>query len=560
MLLALALLAAALVYWPGLQGEFMFDDHWNILSNEAVLVNDVNMESLSDAAASGRAGPLKRPVAMMSFALNHSVSGVAPWGWKFSNLLIHLTTGVVLFGFLRRLLRDATRWRTALDGLDSDSLAVLVAALWLLHPLNLTGVLYVVQRMTSLSALFVFAALWLYLLGRMRLLRGEGGGPLMVLALVVCMPLAVLSKETGALVPVFVFLIEWLGFGFADWRRYARAFRYLLIVLFALPVLAALSLLLLAPDLLWDGYAARPFNLVERLLTESRVMWSYVLWGLVPLRSLLGLFHDDIALSSSVLEPGSTLLALLAWVVLAAAALLGSKRFPLPVFALLFFLVGHSIESTILPLEIVYEHRNYLPLTGLLLLLVYGLACLARELQAPRVYSVSVLAFALFLAATTWLRAGDWSSLARFSAAQVKHHPESARSHYQMGRVYAQALTGTTGEGDAQQRNELFTRATNHFIVATELRSDFKDGLFGLLVLYSSNGLDVSPELFGELNQRLGEGSVSASDINQLNSLVGCVENGFCKLPSSELTRLSDSLRRNPALSPMLREHLHPVG
>lgn len=547
LLLVCGMLAAVLVYWPGLDGDFMFDDQWNIVANEALHIDSASPGELARAAFSGSAGPLKRPIAMTSFALNHLASGLEPRGWKIVNLCIHLVTGWLVFLVCRELVRALVERDEAVG---AEWVAAVVAALWLIHPLNLTAVLYVVQRMTGLAALFSLWAVYLYLRGRVQL--GGGGWRSIYLALGLAMPLALFSKETGAAVPVLLLVVEGVCFRFEAPPAHRQRLLKLFGMVLGLPALLVAGILLFSPDALLGGYAAREFSLGERLLTEPRVLWFYVQLTFLPWLSALGLFHDDLVLSTSLFSPFSTFLAIAAWGLLAGFAL--TRWCPrIVAFGLLFFLVGHAMEASILPLDLVFEHRNYLPMLGLLLPPVYYLVVHGIPGLATRLPAVLLCLFALWLGFTTFLRASDWRSEASFSLAQYRHHPDSARSAYQLGRLRAALVDTIT---DPQQRGEQLQEAAQLFARSAELRESFTDGLFGLLVLYSRNGLEPGEALVEDLSLRLREQPLNANTLRQIANLARCTEAGECRLDPALIERLRLAALANPRLTEDMRSFL----
>ena len=110
--------------------------------------------------------------------------------------------------------------------------------------------------------------------------------------------------------------------------------------------------LLPAGKWLWAGYELRSFTLLERLLTEARVLWFYLGLIVLPRFEAFGLYHDDISLSTGLLMPWTTLPALLGLAGLVGIAWHVRNRAPLLAFGIAWFLIGHSLESTVLPLEI----------------------------------------------------------------------------------------------------------------------------------------------------------------------------------------------------------------
>ncbi|TLX79350.1 tetratricopeptide repeat protein, partial [Pseudomonas nicosulfuronedens] len=146
------------LYAPGLHGDFEFDDSANIIDNNSLHITALDLKQLRAAAVSGDAGPTGRPLALISFALNIYFFGMQPFYFKLINVLIHLCNIVLVAGLSSLILR---RWYS-LSARSGALAGLAVAALWGVHPINLTSILYVVQRMTSLSALFGFLAIYLY--------------------------------------------------------------------------------------------------------------------------------------------------------------------------------------------------------------------------------------------------------------------------------------------------------------------------------------------------------------------------------------------------------------
>ena len=286
----------------------------------------------------------------------------------------------------------------------ADWAALVVALLWTLHPLQISTVGYVVQRMTILSALFSVWALLLY--ARLRV-AGRGGVVAWALPLCVLPALAILSKENGFLIPVLLLTLEATLFWFRDEGRSRR----LLVAYFGLVAVLGLCLallLLLDPDRLLAGYGGRPFDLAERLLTQARVVAMYVGQILLPRLNAMPFFYDGLPHSTGWLTPPETLASALFLLALAGLALALRHRRPLAAFGIALFFAGHLMESTILPLELAFEHRNYLPSLGLILAGVdlAMAACGARAWLGPALAGVAVAAlFALGLT-----RAFAWTS------------------------------------------------------------------------------------------------------------------------------------------------------
>ena len=542
--------AAVLAYLPGLAGGFALDDYTNIVDNAAVHVTSLSLTELSRAAFSFQAGPTMRPLSMLSFALNSYFFGADDaTAYKSVNLVIHLVNGALVTILLLELARAYRKLHApTIPAMRLDGMAIVVGALWLLHPLNLMPVLYVVQREASLSGMFVLVGCCIYVRSRMRDLETDRAPWLMWLAVPALTAIAVVCKESGALLPVYTFVIECSIFRFRN--RSAQADRSCLLfylVVLVLPACAALAWMFWGHggDLL--NYANREFTLPERLMSEARVLWLYIGWTLFPDLRSLGLYHDDIAVSQGLLHPMSTLWAILGLVALASVSIGAYRRFPLAVTGVAWFFAGQLMESTVFPLELAYEHRCYLPDLGLILAvvsLIYPTDAASRFVLPRYAVLGAMLCACTFL---TWERADDWSDNLTFSAAEARHHPESPYATYMLGQTYANIA--------------LFEDPTKYPEAVASLRA-------ASIVPHSSVIPDVSlilveSQLKGVTDEdalhniaaKLGRQRVSASDIQGLNALIDCTGRGNCRLPPKDMYAIFDSALANQEMEKTPSSH-----
>lgn len=440
-----ALALGLAVYLPGLPGDFVFDDFSSIAGNPAVTLPHHGFAEFFSALFSAPVGGFLRPISMLSFMLEAHFTGLSPLGFKLVNIAIHLACGVLLGFLAREIFRILGTWR--LPGLDETSiswLSLATATLWTVHPLNLTAVLYVVQRETSLSALFSIAAMLSYLIGRRRGLKTRAGKLLFWLATPLCMVLGMLCKETAALVPVYLLTIEFTLLEFRD--REGRIDRQVLgffMVFLALPLVAACTLAAVRPGFFFASYEGRDFTLYQRLLSECRVLLDYLRWTFLPDLRQLGLYHDDILPSQDLLRPFSTLPSVIAVLGLLLAVLAWRRRLQLFSFAILWFFGGQLMESTVLPLELAFEHRNYLPIFGVLLACTGGLYGMAKDPANRRLVAAGLGGVCVLLASTTAVRALDWHSELDFARSEARHHPQSPRAVTELQWAYMTYVTGT---------------------------------------------------------------------------------------------------------------------
>ncbi len=346
------------------------DDPPNITENYPLHITNLLPETLWQTLFAKPFAPvtLERPVAYLSFALNWFVGQDNPFGYHLVNLLIHILTAFFLFA-TTRLLLQTPRMRHLAER-DVLAIALLSAVLWAINPVQTQAVTYIVQRMASMTALFFVLAVHSYLLARRAATSRQRWGHLLCCALFFLLALG--SKENAVTLLPSLLLIEWLFLKRDDW--FAK-------LLFRLLVAANLLLLLAATYYIVDhGYlqsltspiGSRPFSLGERLLTQPSILLFYLSLLLYPSPARLSIDHS-FPLSTSLLQPWTTLPAILAVVGLIVLGLCSRKRWPLLSLAILFYFINHAVESTIIPLELIFEHRNYLPSFFLFLPVAAGL-------------------------------------------------------------------------------------------------------------------------------------------------------------------------------------------
>jgi protein O-mannosyl-transferase len=552
-LLVLSLLVAVQIYRPGLSGPFIFDDGLNIVSNQHLRLQELSPESVYEAAFSGQSGLFSRPISMLSFAGNYfwDRDKVEPfpsaYSFKVVNLAIHLLNCIVVFGLVRLLAGSfRQRWRPQLPDRYPEWLALAVASAWLLHPLNLTGVLYVVQRMASLAALFTFAGLTCYVWGRQRLVLGRGGGlPAILVGLMVFTPLAALSKENGALLPMLMFTAEVTLFRF---EAAAPRGRNILIGIFAifgvLPIMAGLLYLALHPDWFLSAYAARNFTLLERVMTEARVMWLYLRLIVAPSTQVMGFYHDDMTISRSLVDPASTLPAVVGMLALPVVAWRYRRSEPLVAFGILFFLVGHGLESTIFPLEIIFEHRNYLPMFGVLLALFHLLLNPLQVVTTVPVRRLFAASLILLFGVCTSIRASAWADEYSLWSVEVEHHPRSPRTNIAVADVYANALVL-----DPNVKENNYGLARQYYLNAIEISKDNIDALIGLVQLDRLYGKPIESSRIHDLADILARDRVPPNLNERLQSMATCRLADECSLTAEQINLLFDAVLRNPRVA-----------
>lgn len=542
LLLLLPCLLTVAVYYPGLSGDYLFDDMQNLLQNSRLNVESIDFSSIQSASLSSDSGMLRRPVSMLSFVLNRYFFGIDPYSYKVINLVIHLLTGICLFWLGRLIMLSYRQFqRSEVTPGAVTWLPVVVSGIWLVHPLNLTGVLYIVQRMASLSALFMVSGLCLYTAGRMRMRGGRRGGLSLILAgLIGFGGLAVFSKENGALLPLYMLILELALFRFRNREgQLDKTVTGLFVLILVIPGLLVLAWLISHPGFITHGYANRDFTLAERLLTEGRILVFYLKMIVMPSISELGLYHDDIAISKGLFAPPATFEALLFLLALLAAGFALLKKLPLVSLGILWFFASHVLESSVIALELAHEHRNYLADFGIILAAGALLLQLPSKRLSLYIRTVAPALFILLLAGTTWVRAGQWSDNVNFAVYEALHHPGSPRALYSAGRIHARlAMKGHAESTEKafrylQQSSELDTSGIMPDVVMIKLASFL--------------GLEVKKEWYDTIIEKLAL-PISAADMNSLFTLVKCQEE-TCATPHATMEKIYHMALNNENLN-----------
>lgn len=365
-ILILCLLALPLLAWwaylPGLGGAFLFDD-FNNLGQLGAYGKINNLRSLLLYLSSGNADPTGRPLALLTFLIDANDWPADAESFKRTNILLHLLNGLLLTWVLLKLGR-----KLGVTEIQAQASALLGATIWTVHPFLVSTTLYVVQREAMLPATFTLLAALLWVAGRERLLqRRRGGLPLLLASAGGCTLLAVLCKANGVLLPLLLLVMDWTilqpGNDIESSPSGVRLFRRTRLLLLSLPSgFIAIWLLSQVPALFASGnVGTRSWSTAQRLITEPRVLCYYLRQLWIPRASGVSVFNDGFHASQNLLHPWTTLPALIAVLALVAAGFLLRRRHPASSFAILFYCAGQLLESTLIPLELYFEHRNYVP-------------------------------------------------------------------------------------------------------------------------------------------------------------------------------------------------------
>jgi len=352
--LAMVFVLLLLSYGNSFNCSWHLDDFDNITDNASIQIKELTWENVKKVSLGiMNTGLLSRPFSYISLALNYYFGGLNVFGYHAVNFSIHFLSFVFLFLFIFNtlklpILKD--RYEK-----HAYTIALLSALLWAINPVQVTAVTYIVQRMASMAALFYMMSMYFYL--RFRTAHSRIHLGFYMASCILCGMIAIGSKENAVMLPVSIFMYDLFfiqGLTIDNLKKNCK--------IFAIPVLVILLAAVLFYDFSADlkDYQYRPFTMRERLLTEPRVILYYISLLFYPVAPRLTLIHD-IQISKSLFDPWTTIVAISTIPVLVGAALVKAKKWPLVVYCILFFFLNHAIEGSFFSLEIIFEHRNYLP-------------------------------------------------------------------------------------------------------------------------------------------------------------------------------------------------------
>jgi len=413
------LLSALAIFWPATHGPFVFDDFPN-LGNLSRLEGTFDRAHIGQylAAFTGNPG---RPLAALSFLIEDSAWPTDPFPFKRNNILWHLLAGVLVFAFSRQLARTSPKtapW--------TDWIALGATAMWLLHPMQLSSTMLVVQRMNLLASIFMLAGLVCYLrcleaAARNDVLKVCAAGSVLGVA----GGIAFLCKENGILIFAYATALNLtlLRHRISGLSPFPRR---LLLWGVAAPIIALGLIAATSFRTIMRAYGSRSFTLPERLLTEPRILLDYLHGIFLPHLGGQGIFHDNYPFSSGLFQPPATAVCLLLLAVAIGSAWRLRRTHPWYAFGVFWFLAGHLIESTVWPLELYFEHRNYLPMVGPLLALVAAIASAPARIR--RIGVATLCAWLLIVAGLTFVNARIWGNREALSAVWLQENPASTRA------------------------------------------------------------------------------------------------------------------------------------
>jgi Flp pilus assembly protein TadD len=420
----LIILAGLAAYSNSFAGVFILDDQGEIVTNEDIRGLLPVSRWIHDP----------RPVVKLSLAINYALGGLRPAGYHAVNLLIHILAGLCLFGIARR-----TLLRVGWKGAEARWAGLVIALLWLVHPLQTQGVTYVVQRAESLMGLFYLLTVYCFIRRAERQDRTAGDlrfeilGPAWGGFAVAACALGMATKAVMVTAPILILLYDrvFVAKSFREALRMRPFFYAALAGTWA--VLASLGVM----QGVWGsgqsgtvtvGFATSGVSAWQYLLTQTGVILHYIRLFFWPYPLCLDYWWPMATLAREVLLPGLVVLGLLI-----ATGYAFYRRPTVGFLGVAFFILLAPTSSFVPVKDAIFEHRMYLPLAALAALVVIG----ARKVvgRLPRVALAGVIIIGL--AGMTYVRNRDYQSEVRMWSDVVRQYPSNARAQSSLGVALA---------------------------------------------------------------------------------------------------------------------------
>ena len=465
-------------------------------------------ESVMNYVMGNQTGILKRPISTLSFLLSATDWPANPYNFKLTNLILHIINGLLLYLASKKILMILNH-----ESKNLELVALLSSLIWVLHPFFVSTVLYANQIQAMLPATFILIGIILYCHGRLIMANNRTKGLLNIFSSIfIFTTLATLSKENGILLPLLILILELTVVkksNLVQLTKFHKTF------LFYIPILVIISALLYKLPDFYSFYDSRYFTMSERMLTQSRVLTTYLYHLFIPGHFTEGVYTDGFLKSTSFLEPVTTLISTFIIAFIIGFSIIIKKSLPLLSFALLFYFAAHLIESTLIPLELYFEHRNYLSAMFLPLVISGYLIKLTQTNKFFYVIPVIILGFLSF---NTFKRSTLWGDDFKLITQTAEKFPESSRAS-----IVAAGYLEAEGRDVEALRVIERTSAINDSVNLYSNNLSLKCKIYKEIKLSDLN----------ELNRRIVEGKFLFWDIDSFTNFIkvlirsNCVENKY---------------------------------
>jgi len=475
-----------LAYANTFKGPFQFDDEDQIVENHTI----------KDLGALVKPSAVKniRYIGVLTFALNYKVNGLDVTGYHIVNLLIHIINALIVYWIIVLTFRTPFLEKSELKD-SSNLLALFTALLFACHPVQTQAVTYIVQRFASLATMFYLFSLVMYVKARLGQTTFSASTLTFYSLSLVSTILAMETKEIAFTIPVVIAVYEFMFFSGKTKRR----------LLYLIPFFLTMSIIPLRlirivkstggltggvslGDLIGDVSMATRLQTelprLDYLFTECRVIVTYIRLIFFPVNQNL---DYDYPVYRSFLDPGVFLSAFLLLLILSTGVYLfyryrnSSMPTRLISFGIFWFFITLSVESSIIPIvDVIFEHRLYLPSAGIFMAISTSVFAIVKKQSRRHVLNKALIGvFAIIiivlLSGATYARNRVWLSKVGLWEDVVRKSPLKPRPYYNLGVVY--------------QDMDIFDSAAECYKTVIKMSPEYAKAHNNLAIIYSSKGL-----------------------------------------------------------------------
>jgi len=426
-------------YSGTLNHSWHLDDFSNIVENKNIHIGNLSWEEITKSFYSSNSGRISRPLANLSFAINYWYSGLDTTSYHVVNIIIHIVcSSFVYLVFINTLNVYKERNKSSVPSHLIHDVALLGTVLWAIHPIQTQAITYIVQRMASMAAMFYIISLYFYL--KFRLQDDSRKKILLIILGVLSWMAAMLTKQNAALLPLSIIAYEIILFR----APLKNNLKFRMLVYGSILSFTIATFFFVAGDIIHHfekAYAVRPFTMWERLITQPVIITRYLTLLLIPVADFLTV-ETNIFASESLFSPPITFFANIFILILVTLSIYFCRKYPLVCFAIIFYFINHLIESTVIGLELYFEHRNYLPSIFIYLIVsyfFYNIIIFYKKQEKGFLYSIfiTLMIFVIFSEGNaTFIRNEIWKDEITLNSDIIKKAPLNIRGYNNLAAEY----------------------------------------------------------------------------------------------------------------------------
>ncbi|NJD22530.1 MAG: tetratricopeptide repeat protein, partial [Melioribacter sp.] len=519
--LLFVLILGIMLYSNTFNVPFYYDDFDSIVGDP--LIKDINnfaqLPNFIDAIHS-------RFISGLSFALNFHFGTFDVNGYHIVNVSIHLINSILIM-----LLMNFTFKTPKLKNkysLNEQTLFTLICGLvFVSHPIQTQAVTYIIQRMTALATMFFISSVVLYVKARLTMKNPEQSTSKKIMTLLfLCMSVIAFigglwSKQIVATLPIVLVVYEFLFLRDEEekinWKKVALAVILLIII-----IVIAILIIGLPSE-------TEEISRKDYLLTELNVIVTYLRISVLPIS--LNLDYDYPIYTS--LFNTQTIISIIIILTLLVISIKTFKKYPLLSFAILWFFITLSVESSIIPIrDVIVEHRVYLPLFGFAIFFASLIMLLSHKYNIIK-YSIPIC-FIMFYSISTFERNTLWNDPVAMWSDAMQKSPNKVRPIFFRGFVYLHNNEVDKAIYDFKHVISLdknYYRAYDNLGVAFQEKKDYKTAL-----IYLNEAIRLRPGSPYAYNNRasayilLGKYDEALDDLNKAVSITGNYTDAYYNL------------------------------